>query len=141
MDKVLGLDLGKKTLGIAYSDSLGFVHGIETYRFKAFDYEDAASYTDKVAKERGIKEFALGLPLHLSGEMSDMSRNVMTFKEILEKKDSSYKIELIDERFTSVIANNTISTLNMNHEKRKEVVDTYAACEILNTYIRMKGNK
>lgn len=139
MDKIIGLDLGKKTCGIAYSDTLGFVHGIETYRFKTFDYEDCASHVHNVAKERGIKEFALGLPLHLSGNMSEMANNVMHFKELLEAKDASYKIALVDERFSSVIANNTISTLNMNHEKRKEVVDTYAACEILDTYVRQKG--
>ena len=52
MNKVIGLDLGKKTCGIAYSDALGFVHGIETYRFKAFDYEDAAKHVDAIAKEK-----------------------------------------------------------------------------------------
>lgn len=141
MNKVIGLDLGKKTCGIAYSDSLGFVHGIETYRFKPFDYEDCAIHVDKIAKERGIKEFALGLPLHLSGQMSEMANNVMNFSKLLQAKDKEYVVELIDERYSSVIANNTISTLNMSHEKRKEVVDTYAACEILDTYIRKKGNK
>ncbi|MCR4879802.1 MAG: Holliday junction resolvase RuvX, partial [Bacilli bacterium] len=98
MDKVIGLDLGKKTLGIACSDILGIAHGVETYRFKAFDYEDAANYADKIAKARGVKIFALGLPLHLSGQMSEMAQNVMTFKELLLSKDKSYKIELIDER-------------------------------------------
>jgi len=141
MNKVIGLDLGKKTCGIAYSDTLGFVHGIETYRFKPFDYEDCAKHVHEVAKEKGIKEFALGLPLHLSGEMSEMANNVMTFKKLLEEKDNTYVIELVDERYSSVIANNTISTLNMSHDKRKQVVDTYAACEILDTYIRKKGNK
>lgn len=139
MNKVIGLDLGKKTCGIAYSDALGFVHGLETYRFKAFNYEDAAEHVHNIAKERGIVEFALGLPLHLSGQMSEMAQNVMTFKSLLESKNKDYVIELVDERYSSVIANNTISTLNMNHQQRKEVVDTYAACEILDTYIRKKG--
>lgn len=140
MEKAIGLDLGKKTLGIAYNDSLGFVHGIETYYFKAFDYVDAANHIHQVAKEKGIKEFALGLPLHLSGNMSEMANNVMTFKKILESLDPNYKIELIDERLTSVQAHRTLSELNVNHETRKAKVDTYAACEILDTYIRRKGN-
>ena len=139
MNKVLGLDLGKKTCGIAYSDALGFVHGVETYRFKAFDYEDAAAHVDKLLKEKGITEIALGLPLHLSGELSEMAQNVLHFKDLLLALDPNYTIELVDERYSSVIANNTISALNMNHEKRKQVVDTYAACEILDTYIRKKG--
>lgn len=139
MNKVLGLDLGKKTCGIAYSDALGFVHGVETYRFKAFDYEDAAAHVDKLLKEKGITEIALGLPLHLSGELSEMAQNVLHFKDLLLALNPNYTIELVDERYSSVIANNTISALNMNHEKRKQVVDTYAACEILDTYIRKKG--
>ena len=139
MNKVLGLDLGKKTCGIAYSDALGFVHGVETYRFKAFDYEDAAAHVDKLLKEKGINEIALGLPLHLSGELSEMAQNVLHFKDLLLALNPNYTIELVDERYSSVIANNTISALNMNHEKRKQVVDTYAACEILDTYIRKKG--
>ena len=139
MNKVLGLDLGKKTCGIAYSDALGFVHGVETYRFKAFDYEDAAAHVDKLLKEKGITEIALGLPLHLSGELSEMAQNVLHFKDLLLTLNPNYTIELVDERYSSVIANNTISALNMNHEKRKQVVDTYAACEILDTYIRKKG--
>ena len=139
MNKVLGLDLGKKTCGIAYSDALGFVHGVETYRFKAFDYEDAAAHVDNLLKEKGITEIALGLPLHLSGELSEMAQNVLHFKDLLLALNPNYTIELVDERYSSVIANNTISALNMNHEKRKQVVDTYAACEILDTYIRKKG--
>lgn len=138
MNKALGLDLGKKTLGIAYNDSLGFVHGIETYRFKAFDYEDAAKHVFALAKERGITEIALGLPLHLSGQMSEMGENVLKFKQLLIDLNPQFQIELIDERFTSVIANNTLSTLNVSHEKRKETVDTVAACEILDTYIRSR---
>ena len=139
MNKVIGLDLGKKTCGIAYSDALGFVHGIETYRFKAFDYEDVAKHVDQVAKEKGITEFALGLPLHLSGNMSEMSNNVMTFKGLLEAKNPAYKIQLVDERFSTVEAHRTLSELNVSHQQRKDSVDTYAACEILDTYIRMKG--
>ena len=139
MNKVIGLDLGKKTCGIAYSDSLGFVHGIETYRFKAFDYVDAANHVDKIAKEKGIVEFALGLPLHLSGNMSEMGQNVLNFKELLLKLNVDYKIELIDERFSTVEAHRTLSELNVSHNQRKEAVDTYAACEILDTYIRRKG--
>ena len=139
MNKVIGLDLGKKTCGIAYSDSLGFVHGIETYRFKAFDYEDAAHHVSEVAKNKDITEFALGLPLHLSGNMSEMANNVMHFKDLLLEINPSYKIELIDERFSTVEAHRTLSELNVSHQQRKDNVDTYAACEILDTYIRRKG--
>ena len=141
MDKAIGLDLGKKTCGIAYSDALGFVHGIETYRFKAFDFEDAAKHLVEVAKQKEVLELALGLPLHLSGNMSEMGNNVMQFKEILLRLNPNFKITLIDERLTSVQAHRTLTEMNMNSKKQKSVVDTYAACEILDTYVRQrKGN-
>ena len=141
MNKVIGLDLGKKTCGIAYSDSLGFVHGIETYRFKAFDYVDAAAHVDKVAKEKGITEFALGLPLHLSGNMSEMGQNVLNFKELLLKLNPNYIIGLVDERLSTVSAHKSLNELNVNHKQRKDSVDRIAACIILDTYLMMKGNK
>jgi len=134
----LGLDLGTNTLGIAKSDILGFVHGIETLRFDRNQYVVARKRVHEIVKETGIKEIALGLPLHLSGEMSEMANNVMRFKEDLLKEDPELIINLVDERFSSVIANKQISNRGLNHEKRKNSVDRIAACVILESYIAMK---
>ena len=73
MNKVIGLDLGTKTLGIAKSDVLGFVHGVETFRFPANQYIVARQHVLEVVKTIGTKEIALGYPLHLNGEKSEMS--------------------------------------------------------------------
>ena len=140
MDKALGLDLGKKTLGIAFSDVLGFVHGLETFTFKSFDFESAANKVMEVAKEKQITNIALGYPLHLNGDPSMMSQNVLNFKELLLQKNKKFVIELIDERLSTVEAHNTLSELDVSHEQRKQRVDTVAACEILDTYIRRKNN-
>ena len=136
MKTALGLDLGKKTLGIAYSDVLGFCHPLETFRFPAFHFEEAVKRTLEVLKEKDINVIALGLPLHLSGQMSEMANNVMSFKEMLLKERSDLVVELIDERLTSVQANNTLSFLDVSHQKRKDSVDSLAALEILESYIR-----
>ena len=138
MNKVIGLDLGTKTLGIAKSDALGFVHGVETFRFPFKQYIVARQHVLDVVKEIGTKEIALGYPLHLSGEKSEMSEVVLRFKEDLEKMDPSLDIHLVDERLSSVTANNTISERGMNHQQRKDNVDKIAACVILDTYIRSK---
>ena len=69
-----------------------------------------------------------------------MSENVLSFKTMLEKEIPNVKIELVDERLSSVTANNTLSELNVSHEQRKEKVDTLAACTILDTYVRRKNN-
>ncbi|MBR0439484.1 MAG: Holliday junction resolvase RuvX [Bacilli bacterium] len=140
LDRVLGLDLGTTTLGIAYSDPFGFVHGIETFRFDKNQYIVARKHVLKLVEEMMIKEIAIGLPLHLSGEMSEMANNVIRFKDDLLKENPHLIINLVDERLSSVSANRSISEQGLNHKKRKESVDRIAACIILDTYIRMKGN-
>ena len=141
MNKVIGLDLGTKTLGIAKSDVLGFVHGVETFRFPANQYIVARQHVLDVVKQVGTKEIALGYPLHLSGTQSEMSETVLRFKADLEQMDPELDIHLVDERLTSVTANQSISDRGMNHQQRKDNVDKIAACIILDTYIRTKENK
>ena len=141
MNKVIGLDLGTRTLGIAKSDALGFVHGVETFRFAPNQYIVARQHVLEVVKEIGTKEIALGYPLHLNGEKSEMSENVIRFRDDLLAMDPTLDIHLVDERLSSVTANQSISQRGMNHDQRKQNVDKIAACIILDTYIRTKENK
>lgn len=138
LNQILGLDLGTTTLGIAYSDAFGFVHGIETFRFDRNQYIVARKHVLELLDKMMINEVAIGLPLHLSGEMSEMANNVMRFRDDLLKERPSLIINTVDERLTSVMANNSISEQGYNHKKRKESVDRIAACIILDTYVRMK---
>jgi putative Holliday junction resolvase len=137
--KVIGLDLGTTTLGIAKSDFLGFVHGVETLKFPKNQYIVARKRVLQLVNETGINEIAIGLPLHLSGDQSEMSKIVLRFIDDLKKENSLLIINTVDERLSSVTANKTISDLGMNHSQRKNSVDRIAACVILDTYIRMKG--
>ena len=137
--KHLGLDLGTKTLGIAYNDALGFVHGLETFRFDRNQYIVARKHVIELTEKMMINDIVIGLPLHLSGEESEMSQNVKRFIEDLKVEKPSLTIETMDERLSSVTANNSISERGMNHQQRKDSVDRIAACVILDTYLRMKG--
>ena len=139
MKKYLGLDLGSKTLGVAYNDALGFVHGLETFRFDKNQYIVARKHVLELCQKMMINDIVLGLPLHLSGEQSEMSQNVLRFKDDLLKENPSLNIELMDERLSSVSANKSISERGMNHQQRKDNVDRIAACIILDTYLRIKG--
>ncbi|NLZ15269.1 MAG: Holliday junction resolvase RuvX [Erysipelotrichaceae bacterium] len=137
--KYLGLDLGTKTLGIAYSDALGFVHGIETLNFDKNQYIVARKRVLQLVEQMGINHIVLGLPLHLSGKKSEMSDVCLRFRDDLLKENSKLVIEMVDERLSSVSANKSISERGMNHKQRKDNVDRIAACIILDTYLRMKG--
>lgn len=136
---VLGLDLGKKTLGIAKSDVLGIAHPLEVYRFPYEGYQKAIARVIELISLYNIKEIALGLPLHLSGEESEMSKAVRIFKEKIEEQVKDVKITLVDERYSSTMSLRNLSSMGVNAKNAKSVVDMAAAQEILNTYLRMKG--
>ena len=140
MDKAIGLDLGTVTLGIAQSDSLGFVHGVETFRFIKGQYSKARERVHKLVQDTGIKEIALGYPLHMSGEEGERAQSSKKFMEDLLNEDPTLTITLVDERLTTVSAHKTLNELGVNHKQRKESVDRIAACEILDFYLRRKNS-
>ena len=139
MEKYIGLDLGTVTLGIATSDSLGFVHGLETFRFSKEAYSQARNHVHEVVAKTGIKNIVIGLPINMDGSQGWRAESSIRFKDDLLKEDPSLKIELQDERLTSVSAHKTLYDMNVSSKKHKESVDRIAACEILDFYIRMKG--
>ena len=116
------------------------MHGLETFRFDRNQYIVARKHVIELSEKMMINDIVIGMPLHLSGEQSEMSQNVIRFIEDLKKEKPSLNIETMDERLSSVTANNFISDRGMNHQQRKDNVDKIAACVILDTYLRMKGN-
>ena len=139
MEKYIGLDLGTTTLGVATSDVLGFVHGVETFRFPKEAYSQARDYVHKLVEKTGIKNLVIGLPINMDGSQGFRADSSKKFKEDLLKEDSTLKIELVDERLTTVSAHKTLNQLNVSGQQRKGAVDRIAACEILDFYLRMKG--
>jgi len=141
MEKYIGLDLGTVTLGIATSDSLGFVHGLETFRFQKEAYSQARNRVHEVVASTGIKNIVIGLPINMDGTQGWRAQSSIKFKDDLLSEDPTLKIELQDERMTSISAHKTLYEMNVSSKKHKETVDRLAACEILDFFIRMKGNK
>ena len=141
MDKYIGLDLGTTTLGIATSDSLGFVHGVETFRFQKEAYSQARKRVHDLVSSTGIKNIVIGLPINMDGSEGFRAQSSRKFASDLSNEDSSLKIYLQDERLTSVSAHKTLSAMNVSHQQRKDSVDKIAACIILDTYIRTKEKK
>ncbi|MBQ6920624.1 MAG: Holliday junction resolvase RuvX [Bacilli bacterium] len=139
MEKYIGLDLGTTTLGVATSDVLGFVHGVETFRFPKEAYSQARDYVHKLVEKTGIKNLVIGLPINMDGSQGFRADSSKRFKEDLLKEDPTLKIELVDERLTTVSAHKTLNQLNVSGKERKGSVDRIAACEILDFYLRMKG--
>ena len=136
MKKILGLDLGTKTLGIAISDSLGIAaHGYENFTFEFGNYKKARERVLEIVQKEGVEEIALGYPLHMSGEVSPRAESSVRFKQDLEKENESLKITLVDERMTTMIATNRLMEADLSRNKRKQVIDMMSAVVILETYL------
>lgn len=136
MKKLLGLDLGSKTLGIAISDSLHIsAHGYENYRFEYGNYKIAKEHVVEIVQKEDIEEIALGLPLHMSGEMSDRADSVIRFKKEVEELIPNIKIVLVDERLSTVMATRRLLEADISRNKRKKVIDMMSAQVILETYM------
>lgn len=141
MNKYIGLDLGTTTIGIAYSDALGFVHGLETFRFEPNAYSKVREKVHQVVAQLGINNLVLGLPINMDGTEGERAKSSRKFRDDLLAEDPSLTIDLQDERMTTISAHKTLNELNVSSKKRKESVDRLAACEILDFYLRTHGGK
>ncbi len=135
--KCLGMDLGTKTLGLALSDK----DGIIAYPYKLIrftDYETAAEEVVKTIKQENIEILVLGLPKNMDNTLGFASERSLNFKKILETK-TDLEIILIDERLSTVEAENILINDDVKRKKRKEVIDELSATIILETYLRKVG--
>lgn len=136
--RILGLDLGTRTCGMAICDPLGIIaYGVENFRFRDGDYEAAKNEVLRVIKENNITEIVLGLPLHMNGDHGDKAKICEEFEQLL-KKSTDVPVKLMDERLTTVVANKRLLEADLSRKKRKQVIDKMAAVEILQNYLDMK---
>ena len=142
MKRILGLDLGTKTLGIAMTDELGIAsHGYETFRFEEFNYKKAREHVVDLCKQFDIEEIALGIPYYASGDISPRAQSCLRFKDDILKLNPSLRITMIDESYSTIEADELLREQNLSYYKRKEIIDEMASVVILNRYLAQKGGK
>jgi len=137
--KVLGLDLGDKTLGIAISDALGMTaQPRETFTFKTNHYKHAIEYIVAFLKKENISSIVLGLPLNMDnteGKRAELSRQ---FAKKLESA-AGVKVILWDERLTTMQADRILIDGGVRRENRKNHIDKLAATLILQSFLDNRG--
>ena len=131
--KYLGLDLGSRTLGVAISTSGVFASNLKVIRHNE-EYDKLIDEVKSLVEEYKIDVIVLGLPKNMNNSIGDKGKLSMEFKEKLEKATGK-KVELEDERLTTVIANSALIRTDNSRKKRKEVVDGVAATIILQSYL------
>lgn len=140
MDRILAFDLGTKSLGVAITDSLLIsAHGYENFRFQDRTYKIALKEALRIIDKENIREICIGLPLHMSGEMSDSAQSSLIFRDDLLKERPHLKIEMIDERMTTMIANKRLLEADLSRAKRKRVIDEMSAVVILESYLSKRS--
>lgn len=136
--KLLGLDVGDKTIGVALSDDLMLTaQGIST--LERVGIRKDAGRVIEMAKQFGCTAIVVGLPLMLSGKDSFQTEKVRDFALMLENKlrstGETIAVVLHDERFSTKIAEDILILGDVSRKKRKEVIDKQAAVIILQSYM------
>lgn len=137
--RFLGLDLGTRTLGIAVSDRTNTIASpLKTIRFKESEYTSVIPELKSIVTEKGITDFVLGLPKNMNNSLGFASERSLNFKKLLED-NFAMPVHLVDERLTTVEAENILLMSDSSRKKRKKVIDNVASSLILDTYL--KGRK
>lgn len=136
--RILGLDVGQKTIGVAISDPLGFTaQGITTIRRekKSKDIEELK----KICDEYKVETIVIGMPKNMNGTIGFAGEKIQEFAELI-KEEIGIKIEFWDERLTTVAAHRAMLEADLSRGKRKKIVDKIAASYILQGYLDRISN-
>ncbi|WP_029453355.1 Holliday junction resolvase RuvX [Clostridium algidicarnis] len=131
--RILGLDMGTKTIGVAISDPLGYTaQGITTIRRKnkKSDLEELRT----ICEEYGVETIVVGLPKNMNGSIGPQGESILSFTEHI-KKALNLPIEMWDERLTTVAAEKAMLEADLSRAKRKKIIDKVAATYILQGYL------
>lgn len=140
--RIMGLDFGSKTVGVAVSDALGITaQGVEIVRRKSPDkLRQTLARIDELAREYGVEELVLGYPKNMNGTEGERCEKTKEFKELLEKR-TGLPVALWDERLTTVAADRSMMEAGLRRDERREYVDEIAAVFILQGYMAAKAHQ
>ncbi len=136
MRRIMGLDYGSKTVGVAVSDLLGLTaQPVEIVRRKSEKkLRQTLARIEELIKEYDAEYIVLGLPLHMNRDEGDRAQKSLEFKEILEKR-TGLEVIMWDERLTTVEAIELMDEAGIRMQDRKLYVDKIAAAFILQDYL------
>lgn len=136
--RIMGLDIGDKTIGVAVSDLMGLTaQGVTTIKRigKKKDIEEIK----KIIMERQVNKIVSGLPKNMNGTIGPQGEKVQKFCKLLEK-ETNLTVEFWDERLSTVAAERSLIEGNVRRENRKKVIDMLAAVIILQGYLDLQRN-
>lgn len=137
--RILGVDLGIKSLGIAISDKTNTIATpVGVLFFEKENYAKAVDLLKPIIEKNNITDIALGLPKNMDNSLGFAAQRSMEFAKLL--KELGVDVHLIDERLSTVEATNILKETGNKNIKKKEIVDAVAANIILESYLRGINN-
>ena len=140
MMRILGLDYGSKTVGVAVSDPLGLTaQAVETiWRKQENKLRRTLARIEELIEEYQVDRIVLGYPKNMNNTVGERAEKSLEFQEILEKR-TGLPVLMWAERLTSVEANRTLMEAGVRRENRKQYMDELAAVFILQGYLDSLG--
>ena len=134
--RILGLDYGSKTVGVAVSDPLGLTaQGVEIIRRKSENkLRQTLARIEELAAQYQVEKIVLGFPKNMNNTLGDRAEKSLELRQTLERR-TGLDVVMWDERLTTVSANRVLMETGVRREKRKEHVDEIAAIFILQGYL------
>lgn len=140
--RILGLDFGSRTTGVAVSDPLGITaQGLETITRKDENkLRQTCARIEELIREYEIETIVLGYPKNMNNTEGERVEKTLAFKEMLERR-TGLPVILWDERLTTAAAEQILIESGVRRENRKSVIDKIAAALILQGYLDLKGKE
>ena len=134
--RILGLDYGSKTVGVAVSDPLGLTaQSVETiWRKQENKLRQTLARIEELAAEYQAEKIVLGLPKNMNNTIGERAEKTLEFREMLERR-TGLQVVMWDERLTTVEAERTLMEASVRRENRRQYLDQLAAVFILQGYL------
>lgn len=136
--RIMGLDVGSKTVGVAISDALGWTaQGIETVKIAEDQEQFGFDRLGELIKEYEVSEIVIGYPKNMNNTIGPRAEASERYAEGLKEK-FSLPVKLWDERLTTMAAEKMLISADVSRKNRKKVIDKMAATMILQGYLDFK---
>lgn len=134
--RLMGLDFGSKTVGVAVSDPLFLTaQGVEIIRRKsAGKLRQTLARIEELIREYEVEKIILGYPKHMNNTEGERCEQTIQFRDMLVRR-TGLEVVLSDERLTTVMADRAMIEAGIRRENRKDYVDELAAVFILQGYL------
>ena len=134
--KAMGIDFGLARIGISLSDDTKYLASpFETY--KRTDYNKDLAHIKEIIETKNVDQIVCGLPMNMQGEEQEIAKKTREFMLDLQK-NVNINVEFVDERLSSILAEEMLSQTEKDWKKRKQKLDAVAASIILQDYLDAK---